>query len=84
MLRYQRVQFLDLGLQFPEHHLRTDFVGELLFSLANLFVAVEASGFVGTLSSNWCAMILHLERTRGDGGYDYLSLDKGSAFTTCF
>ena len=35
----------------------TDFVEELLFSMANLHVAAEAQGFVGTLSSNWCMMV---------------------------
>jgi hypothetical protein len=30
------------------------------------------------------AQILHLERTRGDGGFDYYSMDKGSAFTGCY
>ena len=44
----------------------------------------KADGFVGSLSSNWCAMIMHLERTRGDGGFDYHSVDIGSAFTSCF
>lgn len=28
--------------------------------------------------------IMHLERTRGDGGYEYFSMDTGSAFTSCF
>jgi hypothetical protein len=30
------------------------------------------------------SQIMQLERTRGDGGYDYYSVDKGSAFTSCF
>lgn len=64
--------------------MNTDYVNEFMFSMANLIAAVEASGFIGTLSSNWCSMIHHLERTRGDGGYDYLSVDRGSVFTECF
>eukprot|EP01036_Dinobryon_divergens_P027108 gene27108-35827_t len=83
-LKYRRLEFLDLGLRFPDHYQRTDYVYEMLMSLANLYVAVEADGFVGSLSSNWCAMIMHLERTRGDGGFDYHSVDSGSAFTSCF
>jgi hypothetical protein len=83
-LRYSRYEYLDLGLKYPKEYLRTDFVREMVLSLANLFVATEAQGFVGSLSSNWCAMIMHLERTRGDGGFDYLSVDTGSAFTSCF
>ena len=27
---------------------------------------------------------MQMERTRGDGGYDYISVDSGSAFTQCF
>eukprot|EP00388_Colpodella_angusta_P042617 GDKK01056877.1.p3 GENE.GDKK01056877.1~~GDKK01056877.1.p3 ORF type:complete len:117 (-),score=3.15 GDKK01056877.1:57-407(-) len=86
VLHYPRKEFLDLGLahQHIAYHQSTDYVDEMLFSLANLYVASEAQGFVGTLSSNWCTMIMHLERTRGDGGYEYYSMDEGSAHTTCF
>jgi hypothetical protein len=28
--------------------------------------------------------IMHLERTRGDGGSDYFSMDRGSAFASCY
>jgi hypothetical protein len=83
-IRYRRQEFLDLGLKLGKEFENIDYVYEFLFSLANLFVASEAQGFIGTLSSNWCAMIMHLERTRGDGGHDYYSMDKGSAFTSCF
>lgn len=61
-----------------------NFVNELMMAMANLYVASEADGFVGTLSSNWCMMIHHLERTRGDGGFDYYSMDAGTVFTLCF
>lgn len=90
-LDYPRVEFLNLThtprkrsdeLSFDEAEL--SFAQEFLFSLANLAVAVEAHGFVGTLSSNWCVLIDHLQRTRGDGGYDYFSLDLGSFFSTCY
>ena len=83
-LRHKRHVFLDLALRNESLVRSTDFVAEFVFSMANLYVATEASGFVGSLTSNWCVMIHHLERTRGDGGYDYLSVDKGSAFSTCF
>ena len=84
-LRYDRKVFLDLAMDTPQQlYKHTDFVSEFLFSMANLYIASEADGFVGTLSSNWCAMIHHLERTRGDAGTDYYSLDHGSAFTSCF
>ena len=83
-LNFRRLEYLDLGLKDPNVYCRTDYIYEFLMSMANLYVAAEAYGFVGSLTSNWCAMIMHLERTRGDGGYDYLSVDRGSAFTTCF
>ena len=59
---------------------------EFLYSLANLYISVDgASGYVGTLSSSWCSMIYMLERSRGDGGYDYLSVGTtGSAYAKCF
>ena len=60
------------------------FIPEFMYSFANLYVASEADAFIGTLTSNWCAMIHQLERTRGDGGSDYYSMDAGSAFTGCF
>lgn len=84
-MRYNRSEYLFLHADVKEiSQVNNPFVMEFLFSMANLFVATEAQGFVGTLSSNWCMMIHHLERTRGDGGYDYYSMDRGSAFTTCF
>ena len=53
--------------------------------MANLAVSVDgADGFVCTLSSSWCSLTLMLERTRGDGGYDFQSVDSGSQYTTCF
>jgi hypothetical protein len=72
-----------LNINKTDNYMDT-FVSEFLYSMANLYVAIEADGFVGTLTSNWCTMIHHLERTRGDGGYEYFSMDYGSAFTTCF
>lgn len=58
-LRYPRKEFLDLALSHPHltYHQGTDYVDEMLFSLANLYVASEAHAFVGTLSSNWCMMV---------------------------
>ena len=40
-LKYHRREFLDLGLRFPQHYQQTDYVYEMLMSLANLYVAVE-------------------------------------------
>jgi len=84
-LAYPRLEYLDLSLLISQEvQVNQDFVGEFVFSMANLYVSSEADGFVGTLTSNWCTMIEQLERTRGDGGADYWSIDKGSAFSSCF
>ena len=58
-MHYPRREYLDLKLEHTEniHHKDTDFVDEMLYSLANLHVATQAHGFVGTLSSNWCMMV---------------------------
>lgn len=58
-MRYRRREYLDLALRHQDnpHHKGTDFVEEVLYSLANLHVAAEAHAFVGTLSSNWCMMV---------------------------
>lgn len=61
-----------------------DYADEFLYSMANLYAATHAQGFVGTLTSNWCALIMEIERTRGDGGSDYASLDQGSSLSVCF
>ena len=84
-LNYDRVHMLNVKVGVNDANATlTDYFGEFLFSMANLYVAVEADGFVGTLSSSWCITIEYLERTRGDGGLDYYSMDRGSAFSTCF
>ena len=59
-LRYPRREYLDLGLNNLDnvYHRNTDWVNEFLYSMANLYVAAEAQHFVGTLSSNWCMMVL--------------------------
>ena len=69
---------------FAEPKADIDFGVEFTYSFANLYMSVEADFFVGTLSSSWCALIHHMERTRGDGGVDYLSADLGSQYTVCF
>ena len=56
---------------------------EMIASMANLYVAVQADFFVGSLSSNWCRLIHELERTRGDAGYDYYTVDS-SQHSQCF
>jgi hypothetical protein len=84
-LHYDRVQILNVRAgKHDNNATMTDYVSEMLYSMANLYVAVEADGFVGTLSSSWCLAIEYLERTRGDGGLDYYSMDRGSAFSSCF
>jgi hypothetical protein len=61
-----------------------DFVEEFVMSMANLYISIHADFFVGTLTSSWCSLINSLQRTRGDGGIDYNSLDYGSSYTVCF
>jgi len=55
---------------------------EFIAAIANLYVAIEADFFVGSLSSNWCRLIHELERTRGDAGFDYHTVDT-SQHTRC-
>ena len=50
-LAYPRLEYLVLW--DGDNAMRQDFVGEMVYSLANLFVSVEADGFVGSLTSNW-------------------------------
>lgn len=62
-----------------------DYVHEFVFSFANLYLSVEADGFVGSLTSNWCTIIEYMQHTRGDGGAPYFSVDgAGSAFSDCY
>ena len=78
---YHRIEKLEVYRRRAE----VDYAQEMVFSMANLWVAAEADAFIGTLTSNWCQMILGLERTRGDGGFDYQTVDgTGSSFTACF
>ena len=56
---------------------------EMIASMANLYVATQADFFIGSLTSNWCRLIHELERTRGDAGYDYYSVDS-SQHSHCF
>ena len=89
-LSYGRVEYLDLAVETSQTHapdgtLVVDFTHEFLYSLANLFVAVDgASGYVGSLSSSWCTTTNVLQRTRGDAGFDFLSVDRGSSYSVCF
>jgi hypothetical protein len=66
-LYYPRIEELSpkIGSQF-----------DLVPSLANLYIALHADGFVGTFSSNWCRLLWDLEMTRGDGGSPYISVDE--------
>ena len=80
-LRYPRIEFLQLQNNFQTGG--QDFVQEFAFSMANLFVSVQADAFIGTLSSNWCRLIQNLEHTRGDGGVGYVAVDRGSHYTSC-
>ncbi len=71
---YERLESGGPGNAVPER--------EFIASLANLYVSIHADFFVGSLSSNWCRLIHELERTRGDAGHDYWSVDV-SQFSTC-
>lgn len=74
--RYEYVHSVDQS--------RIQFADDFIFSMANLFVSIRAEYFLGTLSSSWCQLINMMQRTRGDGGHDYDSIDNGSQFTVCF
>lgn len=79
-LEYNRIEHMDLRVIEDS----VDYPMELMLSFANLYIAIEATVFVGSLTSSWCMLINQLERTRGDGGTDYWSVDVGSQYTTCF
>ena len=83
-LKYDRMEILDFVDSRQDPLYKQDFVDEFVYSMANLFVAVEANAFIGSLSSNWCILINYLQRTRGDGGEDYLSVDGGTTYSVCF
>ena len=51
-----------------------------MLSMANLYIATEAEFFVGPLSSSWCATVNYMQRTRGDAGTDYHSVDMVSSY----
>lgn len=82
--RLQEIDYHRAMRVYSAQQLHNAFVMELLMSLANLYVASEATGFVGTWTSNWCTVIAKLARSRGDGGYEYFGVDRGSFFTECF
>ena len=48
---------------------------DLVPSLANLYVSLQADAFVGTFSSNWCRLQWDLGMNRGDGSVMFESLD---------
>ena len=77
---YKRKERMKLSVIDPDF----SYSNEFIYSFVNLYVSVEADFFVGSLSSSWCTLIHQMERTRGDGGLDYLSADLGSQFTVCF
>ena len=57
---------------------------EFIASFANLIISIQSDAFIGSLTSNWCRLIHELERTRGDAGTDYFSVDTGSQFSRCY
>jgi hypothetical protein len=77
----ERHEFMVQGLESSAH---INFMQDFVMSLTNLHIASRADMFIGTLSSSWCMMINFMQRTRGDGGWDYHSMDKGSAHSICF
>jgi hypothetical protein len=48
---------------------------DLVPSLANLYIALHADGFIGTFSSNWCRLLWDLEMASPEGGRPYMSVD---------
>lgn len=81
-LAYDRIESTDptaLRAAGQPHRAQNEFVA----AFANLVVSVQADAFVGSLTSNWCRLINELQRTRGDGGRDYWTVD-GSQFARCF
>ena len=80
LIDYQRKERIDLSTIDPDFNYSDEFI----HSFVNLYVSIEADFFVGSLTSSWCTLIHQMERTRGDGGVDYLSTDYGSQYTVCF
>ena len=83
-LSYDRVEYLDLKSTKSVTE-SADFTQEFIYSIANLFLSVDgADYFLGSLTSSWCTMTNILQRTRGDGGTEFLSVDSGSVYSACF
>eukprot|EP00668_Euglena_longa_P047321 GGOE01063170.1.p2 GENE.GGOE01063170.1~~GGOE01063170.1.p2 ORF type:complete len:515 (-),score=116.68 GGOE01063170.1:676-2157(-) len=74
--KYQR-------FESPSAALGQHAVKEFIASFANLITAMHADFFVGTFSSNWCRLLAEMERSRLDGGREYVSLDAPS-MPICF
>ena len=52
-----------------------------LLEITDLSIAVEADFFIGHLHNNAFADLVNmLQRTRGDGGNDFHSIDEGSSY----
>ena len=73
-----------IGSRSPLHLSQSERETEFLYSFANLLVSVQADYFVGTLSSNWCRLVNELQRTRGDEGRTYHSVDVSAENYKCF
>lgn len=53
-LSYPRLEYLDLSMDYKESTpMQQDFIGEFVYSMANLYISSNADGFIGTLTSNW-------------------------------
>lgn len=67
---------------YPKKH--TDTAGHiiepLLTQMADVSVAVEADFFLGHLKSPEAEVVNMLQRSRGDGGVDFHSVDAGSSW----
>lgn len=81
---FEFCNYEDSMKYYSNSHIYGAFMHEMLMSLANLYVGTEASGFVGTWTSNWCTVLAKLVRTRGDGGLEYHGVDRGSFFSDCY
>ena len=55
-----------------------------LYSVATLEVSSKATTFIGNLHQTWDHLINVIQRTRGDGGYDYHSINStATSFSIC-
>lgn len=55
-----------------------------LYSIASLEISTKGKTFIGNLNNGWDNLINIFQRTRGDGGYDYYSINSTtSSYSIC-